>query len=154
VDGHALLAQPRAGPEDLVERADLEGEVVQAAALAPGGAPDEGDAVMVGVDPEEDHAAGHHGVRIAIAHAEPEHAGVEGHRAVQIGDVEHDVADLPELELHRREYTAKRGSTAAAITGSPSSPTNGSPSSPSSTTPPSACSMPSSGTAGKASWPS
>jgi hypothetical protein len=109
VDGHALLAQPRAGPEDLVERADLEGEVVQAAALAPGGAPHEGDAVMVGVDPEEDHAAGHHGVRIAIAHPEPEHAGVEGHRAVQIGDVEHDVADLPELELHRRGVYRQAG---------------------------------------------
>jgi hypothetical protein len=76
--------------------------VVQAAALAPRGAPDEGEAVMVGADPEEDHAAGDHGVGVAIAHLEAEDAGVEGHRAVQVGDVEHDVADLAELELHRR----------------------------------------------------
>jgi hypothetical protein len=76
--------------------------VVQAGTLALRGAPDEGDAVMVGIEPEEDHAAGHHDIGVAVAHLEAEDARVEGHRALEVGDVEHDVADLAELELHRR----------------------------------------------------
>ena len=61
---------------------------------------------------------------------------------------------------HRRRREPARASanccisTAAAIAGWPSSPTSGSPSSPSSTTRRSACSMPKSGTAAKASGPS
>ena len=60
--GTSALAQPVARAEHLVERAHLEGEVVQAAALALRGAAHEGDTVMVGIAPEKDHAARHHAV--------------------------------------------------------------------------------------------
>jgi hypothetical protein len=63
-----LRSRSHARAEDLVERAHLEGEVVRAGALALRGAPDEGDAVVVRIDPEEDHPARDHGVGIALAH--------------------------------------------------------------------------------------
>src|SRR5439155_12418258 len=50
----------------------------------------------------EDHAAGHHGVRVAIADLETEHAGVEAHGGLKIGDVEHDVTELAQLERKHR----------------------------------------------------
>jgi hypothetical protein len=68
-----------------------------------GRAADEGDAVVIGVDAHEHHAAGHHRRRIAVAHLQPEHLRVEAHGGLQIGDVQHDVAELSELErLHMR----------------------------------------------------
>src|ERR1700730_5413180 len=101
VDRHAPLAQPRAGPEDLVERADLEREVIEAGVLAARRAPDEGDPVVVRVHPEEDHPAVGHLIGAAVADLEAEPVGVDADRAGEVGDVEHDVADLPELELQR-----------------------------------------------------
>jgi len=56
------------------------------------------DAVMIGVEAQEDHAARHHAVGIAIAHPQPEHVGVEAHRGLEVGDVEHHVTELAKLE--------------------------------------------------------
>jgi hypothetical protein len=56
---------------------------------------------MVGVAPHEDHAARHHAVRIAVADLQAEQLGVEAHRRLEVGDVEHDVSELSQLELRR-----------------------------------------------------
>ena len=100
-DGHVVLPQPGPRAEHLVHRAHLEGEVIEAAALAHRGPADEGHAVVVGIAAEKDHAARHHGVRVAIADLEAQHLGVKAQRRLQIGDVQHDMPDLPQLELHR-----------------------------------------------------
>src|SRR6185312_8934214 len=52
--GHAALAQPRSRAEHLVQRPHLEREVVEAARGDPGLATDQRDAVVVGIEPEED----------------------------------------------------------------------------------------------------
>ncbi len=69
--------------------------------LAARRAPDEGDPVVIRAHPEEDHAAGHHRIGIPVADLEAEDPRVEAHRALEVADVEHHVADLAELELHR-----------------------------------------------------
>ena len=69
-------------------------------ALCP--AADQRDAVVVRIEPQEDHPAGHHAVRIAVAHLEAEHLGVEAHRRVEVGDVEDHVSDLSKLKRRRR----------------------------------------------------
>jgi hypothetical protein len=75
--------------------------VVQARALAPGGAADERDPVVIGVAPEEHHAAGDHAVRIAIADRETEQLRVEAERRLQVRHVEDDVADLAQVKGKR-----------------------------------------------------
>ena len=68
VNRDPVFAEPGAGPEHFVEAAHLEGEVVQAAPLARVGATHQRDPVVIGVAPEEDHAARHHAVRIAVTY--------------------------------------------------------------------------------------
>src|SRR4029079_2832864 len=96
---HVVRTQPGPGTEHLVGRADLEGAVVEAAALELAGAADQRHAVMVGVAAHEHHAARHHRLGIAIADLQPQHLGVEAHRRLEIADVQHHVADLLQLEL-------------------------------------------------------
>ena len=63
-----------------------------------GRAADERDAVVIRVDPHEDHAARHHRRRIPIADLKTEHLGVEAHGRLEVGDVEHDMAELSKGE--------------------------------------------------------
>src|SRR5215471_13434522 len=101
-DGHAVLLEPGPRAKHLVGRPHLEGEVIEAAALELRRAADERHAVMIRVAAEEDHAARDHAVRIAIAHEQAQHAGVEANGRVEIAHVEHDVTDLGELEADCR----------------------------------------------------
>src|SRR5262249_60032706 len=55
-DRHAVLTKPGTRAEHLVERPDLEGEVIEAAAPGLLGAAHERHAMVVGVAAENDHA--------------------------------------------------------------------------------------------------
>src|SRR5262249_22106361 len=108
-DRHAVPLEPGAGAEHLVERAHLEGEVIQAASCGFGrlaiaarllAASHEGDAMMIAAHAEKDHSTRHYAVGIAIGDAQPEHVLVEAEGRVEVADVQHHVADLSELEFH------------------------------------------------------
>src|SRR5215470_11387603 len=110
-DGHAVLAEPGAGAKHLVERAHLEREVIEAPARCLGDlavalrslpAAHQRNAVMIAVDTHEHHAAGHHAVRVTVGHAQAEQVLVEAQGSIEIANVQHDVSDLSELELHTR----------------------------------------------------
>src|SRR5262249_20629836 len=97
-DRDVVLAQPGASAKHLVRRADLERKVIQRGALELGRAADERDAMVVRVEAEKDHPAGHHAVGIAVADRKAEHVRVEAHRRLEVGDVEDHVAELAQLE--------------------------------------------------------
>src|SRR5712691_1102547 len=100
-EGNAMLGEPRARPEHLVERPHLEREVVQAARVQLRGPAHEGDAVMIGIAAEKDHPARHHAIGIPVADLEAQHFGIEAQGRLEVGDVEHDMTDLSKLEGER-----------------------------------------------------
>ena len=104
-DLDAMGLQMGARLQHLVDGGDLERHVMHAGAPRSGIRPlagaDQGDAVMVRVAAHEDHAAVHHRVGIDVRDPEAEDAGVEIDRALQVGDVEHDMADLADVEGQR-----------------------------------------------------
>ena len=53
---------------------------------------------MIGVAAQERRAAGHHVLVIFVGHLEAQHLRVEPAGAFDVGDIQRDMADFPELE--------------------------------------------------------
>ena len=99
IDRDPVPAQMVARPHDIVEAADLEGDVVQLDILGRRrGRADEGDAVMVAVAAQKHHAARHHLLGIHVGDQEAQHLGVEPGRALDLLHIEHDMPDLADTE--------------------------------------------------------
>src|SRR6266567_3615516 len=99
IDRNLLRAKEIAGAQHLVERAHLEGHVVEflVVRLARHD-PDERHAVMIGIAAHEHHAAGTHASGINIRHLKAQDLRVEAYGASHVADVEDDVADLVDAE--------------------------------------------------------
>ena len=63
---------------------------------------EQGDAVMVRVQPQEHGPAGHHVVLVDVGNAEAKHLRVETGRTLDVGDIQRDMADLAEAERQAR----------------------------------------------------
>ena len=92
----AVLLQVIAGAEHLVERGELEGEVMQRllGLAAAGSAADQRQAMVIAVAAQEHHAARHHVAGIDVGDPEAQHLGVEALGRFEVGDIDHGVADL------------------------------------------------------------
>jgi len=55
---------------------------------------------MIGIAAHEDHAARHHLQRIDVGDREAQHLRVEPHGALEVADVEHDMAELGDAKRH------------------------------------------------------
>ena len=94
-----MAAQMVARPNDLVEGCDLERDMVELDIIRFGlQRADERNAVMVGVAAQEDHAAGHHLLRIDVRNLEAEHLGVEPCGPLDVAHIENDVSQLADTE--------------------------------------------------------
>src|SRR5260221_3634349 len=101
IDLYLVFAQMVARADHLVERRDLEGNVVELdVGRLPRHRADQRDTVMIRIEAHEHHAARHHVGAVDVGDLEPEHLGVEAHRAVEVADVEHDMAELADAERH------------------------------------------------------
>ena len=62
--------------------------------------PDQCDAVVVFIEPHEDHSAGHHFIRVDVRNLKAQHFGIEAHRTFHIRTIQHDMAEFCDREGH------------------------------------------------------
>ncbi len=99
IDRDVVLLQMLPHPQQLVERRHFKRQVVQFDILgAVGHRADKANAVMIGVEAHEHHAAGHHLRLVDVRNLEPENLRVELHGSLKIAAVQDHMSDLRDRE--------------------------------------------------------